>query len=243
MPSSSSPPSAEKNLELLCQYLGQLVSLSDKKWRKLTNEERNKVSTSAMMTAYTNLESWGIRRFSNCEEFERKSKKFIQDKKIIFGECDKADSKETNASRYVLLPPLEDHPNHILLLSLTCKVKSDKYRFQISMVTPSIGGDTPRIRFFKCRFENPEMNSTHDYFHAQLVHIDEVGDWVSPHIPCIPITASNPISAFLSVIIAFYGMKGFKEFREVCSSGIPGYYLKDFEGFHSPRDYCWRRNN
>lgn len=81
------------------------------------------------------------------------------------------------------------------------------------------------LKAFGYRFESPETEGVHHYYHAQYIHgFDkdllfwaDQKTWVSDECPTFPLDADSPVKLIVSVLVALYGKNFVTEIR----TGVP----------------------
>lgn len=109
------------------------------------------------------------------------------------------------------LPPLENNPKFVPILSMKCDLKKDN---EISLRVEMLQYDENRkLIGFGYRFESPHPEGNHNYWHIQV--ITENNDikfgcpaWLPVNDPCIPVGIKSPIGLILFMLICFYGRRG-----------------------------------
>ncbi len=111
----------------------------------------------------------------------------------------------------LFLPPLDDDEMFVPVMSMEIDSEKRKTSFRISLYR---NDNDNRPIFVGFRFETPsEGSEKHRYFHAQPIESDLYGivKWreESPGtVPCIPVSAKNPVTLFLCLVLSLYGRNG-----------------------------------
>jgi len=122
----------------------------------------------------------------------------------------------TNGSIY--MPPLDDDPLFVPLLSFEIDSTNPKVCFRVELYRHDESRDF--VDYAGFRFETPNQGSSkHQYYHVQP--IEEMTGLIaefpnkSPKLlgtaPCIPIHADNPVSLLLGLILSLYGLEGYNK--------------------------------
>lgn len=108
------------------------------------------------------------------------------------------------------LPPLENNPEFVPILSVKCDLKEKDD--QISLRVEMLRYDTnQKLNGFGYRFESPHPNGNHNYWHIQVISGGmKLGcpEWLPENDPCIPLRIETPIGLILIMLICFYGRSG-----------------------------------
>lgn len=123
------------------------------------------------------------------------------------------------ADYFLYLPPLNQDPKTIPILSLKCDLDESPANVTFYIVVfryPDNGKEIPCYLGF--RFEGPEgcdeEDSCHNYWHAQIIKefkgrhgpkFPKYHDWLPVKMPCIPIKAECPVSLLVCLLFSFYG--------------------------------------
>jgi len=93
------------------------------------------------------------------------------------------------------------------------------------------------VAFIGYRFETPEEDDNHNYYHAQpcrsMGRKDdeiEIALPVSNRMPTWPIAADGPLELLLCLVTAIYGMKGLRELRDALNEDARARQSKPLKG-------------
>jgi hypothetical protein len=123
---------------------------------------------------------------------------------------------EADAS--IFLPPLDDDPLFVPLLTFELDSNEPKASFRVDFCQYDEPSNS--LRYAGFRFETPTANSSkHRYYHVQPIEDapDHLAQVVAKNreylgtIPCIPIHADNPMSLILCMILSLYGREGYNK--------------------------------
>ena len=142
------------------------------------------------------------------------------------------DFTHSHRGKVLYLPPLENNPQCIPILSLYCQLDNQHSIAKLRVMLVSLDGnqDLYGIGF---RMETPEgmnqnTNATngdgiHDFYHAQLIRkfgqssLDDrlpvcSPDWLPTTQPSFPLPANCPVTLLLCLIVTLYGRKYYNQF-------------------------------
>ena len=111
----------------------------------------------------------------------------------------------------LFLPPLENNPKFVPILSMKCDLKNDN---KISLRVEMLQYDENRdLIGFGYRFESPHPTGNHNYWHIQAMTENNdmkfgCPEWLPVNDPCIPVGIKSPIGLILFMLICFYGRRG-----------------------------------
>lgn len=121
------------------------------------------------------------------------------------------ETEDGNRKGRLYLPPLDEGPSSVAMLSLKCDLRSKKANIRIDVFT--LFEDQPYGIGY--RFEH----GTHEFCHVSLTNKrpdTEGGEdlrnspkWLLTDIPRVPMRANDPVSLLMDVLISFYGLKGY----------------------------------
>lgn len=109
------------------------------------------------------------------------------------------------------LPPLENNPKFVPILSMKCDLKKDN---EISLRVEMLQYDeNQKLIGFGYRFESPHPEGNHNYWHIQVITENNdmkfgCPEWLPVNDPCIPVEIRSPIGLILFMLICFYGRSG-----------------------------------
>lgn len=109
------------------------------------------------------------------------------------------------------LPPLENNPKFVPILSMKCDLKKDN---EISLRVEMLQYDeNQNLIGFGYRFESPHPEGNHNYWHIQVMTENNdmkfgCPEWLPVNDPCIPVEIKSPIGLILFMLICFYGRSG-----------------------------------
>lgn len=109
------------------------------------------------------------------------------------------------------LPPLENNPKFVPILSMKCNLKNDN---EISLRVEMLQYDeNQNLIGFGYRFESPHPKGNHNYWHIQVITENNdmkfgCPEWLPVNDPCIPVEIKSPIGLILFMLICFYGRSG-----------------------------------
>lgn len=107
---------------------------------------------------------------------------------------------------HLYLPPLENDKEFVPILSMECNLKT---KTPISLRVEMHGyGEGKTCAGFGFRFESPNKESNHNYYHMQVITQPGFPQWLPLQDPCIPTKTKSPISLVLFMLICFYGYRG-----------------------------------
>jgi len=109
------------------------------------------------------------------------------------------------------LPPFEEEPQSVAMLSLNCDLRSKKMDIRIDVLT-LFEGQPYGIGY---RFERGE----HEFCHLSLTnkrpdseggnHLRNAPKWLPCKIPRVPMRADEPVALLTDALISFYGPQGY----------------------------------
>ncbi|MDA4124673.1 MAG: hypothetical protein OK438_04385 [Thaumarchaeota archaeon] len=133
---------------------------------------------------------------------------------------DRVNSKiETEETKFVHLPPLEDDPLFIPVLRIKADLPNKFAEFRVEMYTyKDEAGMENRPSGIGFRFETPTLDSpNHNFHHVQLFDTENGGGLgealikLPSTVPCMPLLADEPVSLTLCMIVSLYGTQGLSD--------------------------------
>ena len=126
---------------------------------------------------------------------------------------------ETEETKFVHLPPLEDDPLFIPVLRFKTDFHSKLAQYRVEMYTyKDQEGAENRPSGMGFRFETPTVQSpNHQFHHVQLFDTDtgsglgEMLVGLPSIVPAIPLVAEEPVSLALCMILSLYGTQGLSD--------------------------------
>ena len=128
------------------------------------------------------------------------------------------DQMEIGHKSAIYLPPLDDDSTFIPLLSMEMDRKKHEFKFRVDMY--EYDGSSGGFNYMAFRFEAPtKHNSKHPYFHVQpsereastIENSKGLKIRIPGSVPTIPTVAWNSVSLVLSLVLGFYGVKGYSD--------------------------------
>lgn len=127
-------------------------------------------------------------------------------------------------SKVLYLPPLEKHTQFLPVLSLWCDLDGTRTKMTLKVMLISSGGDGGNLHGVGFRLESPhgeEENEEdeskkvgrHDFYHAQLIRSLGYGppvecpSWLPETQPSFPLTADDPVTLMLCLLLSLYGKR------------------------------------
>lgn len=110
---------------------------------------------------------------------------------------------------FLFLVPPKNESVLLPVLSLNCDFRKSELRIRMALFTFDESGQPVAIGF---RFETPEGEGQHNYHHAQFITSFGTEDflptprWLPTSQPALMMSAKNPYSLFLGVLIGLYGL-------------------------------------
>lgn len=154
----------------------------------------------------------------------------VQDE-IIHRFSDVSQKPKTNfgdSSNFFYLPPLNDNPEFIPLLTFHCDFNRTPEKFSYQLHMYCFGTEGPLSLGF--RFEGPhgtaDGESGHVFYHVQSIKklkgcanskIEGSIDWYPDKMPTIPLLAKNSTSLLLNMLISLYGVEWVRSLIKGCA--------------------------
>lgn len=133
----------------------------------------------------------------------------------------------------VYLPPLDENHEFVATLSLECDLKAKTIGLRVELHTlmqEQLCGIAYRLEF---------GTQAHAYHHFTLANkrpdreggtpIDGCPPWLPTKIPRIPVSGQNPVSILVGVLIALYGVRGYRTLLSKLDEPVNETYLHGLE--------------
>ena len=135
---------------------------------------------------------------------------------------------DTNSRTWFYLPPLENDPEFIPILTIKCDFKTSIDKMNIGLILTRVD-ESKKFKQIGFRFEGPCQKkkskdkkgkdetvnrNRHEYYHVQLFTkargskkepLKECPQWLPTSIPCLPVKANDPISLITNLLVSLYG--------------------------------------
>ncbi|MFQ5911427.1 MAG: hypothetical protein ACE5IJ_12025 [Thermoplasmata archaeon] len=146
----------------------------------------------------------------------------IKEKELggLFPDAEVVEADFSERRGVLYLPPLEKNPEFVPLLSLWCKLEETGASMALRVMLVSRGGSEGRVRGIGFRLESPHGDDEnedelgrHDFYHAQLIRSlghgppVECPGWLPETQPSFPLTADDPVTLVLCLLLSLYGRK------------------------------------
>lgn len=108
---------------------------------------------------------------------------------------------DLDGKKFFYLPPLPDDTHFVPMLLGGCNLDSSESKFRVEFYCYDESSGANGLGF---RFEGPG-SGRHDYWHLQMNSIRGWHPWLPGTVPCVPLSAREPVSVLLALIISLYG--------------------------------------
>jgi hypothetical protein len=197
----------EETMKEICEIIRKLHAHSTVCWNKGTNIHKAGIPDDLheFYEYLLNNESYLIM------DLEYRLRESIKPNKLslyIDGETSEGEKRGR-----LYLPPFEEEPQSIAMLSLNCDLSQPTKKIDIRIdVITLFEGEPYGIGY---RFERGE----HEFFHVSLTnkrpdseggdHLRNAPKWLPCKIPRVPMRADEPVALLTDALISFYGPQGY----------------------------------
>ena len=135
-----------------------------------------------------------------------------------FSPVDRLQLNFASEKRVLYLPPLEKDSEFVPVLSLCCDLSDESTCISLRVMLVrrlDSGGKLCGVGF---RFESPNSEGRHGFYHAQLIQslgwgpAVECPDWLPCTQPSFPVTARCPVTLLLTLLLSLYGKHYWRDF-------------------------------
>jgi hypothetical protein len=143
----------------------------------------------------------------------------------------KLGSKGSLGKQKLVFPqPKKLSKSSLLLANCYWNFKEGENEFRVRMGILLWQKEERKYQFSGFRYESPEGDGDHNFYHAQPITSFEKNDadseeelierdnWRHTSLPTFPIKARNSLELFIGMLVSFYGMVGVKKFEENLSN-------------------------
>ncbi len=115
------------------------------------------------------------------------------------------------SDRYLYLRPIGSRIVPVLHIGWDQSRSIPELRLRLGLFLKEAGNE--QLKAFGYRFESPETNGDHHYYHAQYIHgfttagpfLRMEKTWISDNCPTFPLDADSPVKLMISVLVSLYG--------------------------------------
>jgi len=147
----------------------------------------------------------------------------VEEKELggLFPDSETVEVGFSERRKVLYLPPLEKNQEFVPVLSLWCKLDETGAKMALRVMLVSRGGNEGMLRGIGFRLESPygdeddeeNKEGRHDFYHAQLIRnlgwgpLVEGPSWLPETQPSFPLTADDPVTLMLCLLLSLYGKK------------------------------------
>ncbi len=138
-----------------------------------------------------------------------------------------------DVNRFLYLKPLAGSRSAVPIVTMFCNLEGERPEIRIRVgLFVQEGSGAKRMRAVGLRFETPEGDGRHNYFHAQFITEFAAGSpvhasphWLPTREPAFLLDADGPLGLMICLLISLNGL-GFLEDLEQCLGGELRAYTK-----------------
>jgi hypothetical protein len=147
----------------------------------------------------------------------------IEEKELsgLFPDSEVVEVDFSGRRKVLYLPRLEKNCEFVPFLSLWCKLDETGTRITLRVMLVSRGGNEGKLHGIGFRLESPygdeedeeNREGRHDFYHAQLIRglgwgpLVECPNWLPETQPSFPLTADDPVTLMLCLLLSLYGKR------------------------------------
>ncbi len=136
----------------------------------------------------------------------------------LFPDSEAVEVDFSERSKVLYLPRLEKNPEFVPVLSLRCNLGETKTKMTMKVMLISSDGNEGNLCGVGFRLESPHGDERkevgrHDFYHAQLIRSLGYGppvecpSWLPETQPSFPLTADDPVTLVLCLLLSLYGKR------------------------------------
>lgn len=150
----------------------------------------------------------------------------IEEKELgsLFPDVETVEIDFSGRSKVLYLPRLEKNPEFVPILSLQCSLDETGTNAKLRVMLVSPNGEKEKLHGIGFRLESPHGDEgdeedggnelgRHGFYHAQLIRSLGYGppvecpSWLPETQPSFPLTADDPVTLVLCLLLSLYGKK------------------------------------